>query len=182
MKTYYLQFSVVPSDANEHCETIEGALACCWILENHPDNAYRKARFYVEKGDWEVRSIESHPTETTREDFADRDIGVQHYDKAQVKGIAVAFVGWSKDGKTGGQIELHSSYKSDLAKYLKEVKRNRTSGRCLHYEAGDRCNEFVNAHSIQNKGLLSRIAKDGHVYGLSHDIGSLKKKQGEMFL
>lgn len=55
-------------------------------------------------------------------------------------------------------------------------------GRCLHYDKGERCNEIISSHSIQNKGQLSLIAEGSHVYCLSGDLSILKKTGGKPML
>ena len=65
-----------------------------------------------------------------------------------------------------------------IGEFLRESKSQNKRGRCLHYAGGNRCNEIVSAHSIQNSGQLSLIAEDGHVYRLSTDIETLRKSGG----
>lgn len=66
--------------------------------------------------------------------------------------------------------------------FQKESKYHNQRGRCLHYDKGERCNEIISAHSIQNKGQLSLIAEKGHVYCLSSDLSTLKKTGGKPLL
>jgi hypothetical protein len=181
MNTYYLELKVIPDKANENYNIVKGAFAHCWILEDNPETACSKAIFHVSKYDWEVERIESFPVETTRNHFIDKDIGLHNYDKAQEDGIAVVFVSWSKDGKTtAGPITLKPPYNFDLDNYLKIIKQFQKNGRCLHYESGERCNEIINAHSIQKGVSLSSIAHNGYVYKLTSDIGTLRKNKGKL--
>jgi hypothetical protein len=176
MKTYYLQFNVDPCKSNEHYKEIGGALACCWVKANSSSSAFRKAMFFIEKEDWKTVKLDLVPTEVTRDNFIGGDIGLENYDKLQNQEIAIVYSAWSRDGRTTkGPIELQSSYKYDLQQYIDKLKKNKNKGRCLHYDAGAKCSDFIKAHSIQKKGLLSKIAKDGEVYGLAYDIGDLKK-------
>jgi hypothetical protein len=180
MNIYYLKLNVSPTKENENYNSIEKADVLCCILENKPENAYRKAVFYIEKYDWEITNIEQYPIEVTRDDFIGKDIGLENYTKAQNEGMSFVYVGISRDRKTRkGPIEINSSYEFDISDYYRKIKQSKRKGRCLHYEAGNRCNEYINSHSIQNKGLLAKIAKDGHVYGLSYDFSSLKKNKGK---
>lgn len=179
MHTYFLKLKVIPTKANEHYENVEGALAHCWIFEDNPESAYFKAKFQITKDDWEIKGMEEYPVETTRNDFIKRELGLQYYDKALQDGIAIVYLAWSRDGKTQkGPIELHSSFKFDISQYLNKRKQNQLKGRCLHYEAGERCNEFINAHSIQKKGMLAIIAENGQVYGISSNYNTLKENKG----
>jgi hypothetical protein len=65
-----------------------------------------------------------------------------------------------------------------LGDFLSEVKKQSTRGRCLHFDRGDRCNEIVDAHSIQQSGQLRFIQENGHVYRIVADISVLKKSGG----
>ena len=179
MNTYFLQFKVIPTIDNEQYDLAEGALASCWVLENNPQTAATKAVFQISKFDWEITNLEISPMEVEEENFAERDIGLEHYKKAQVNGMAIVYVAWSRDKRTSaGPIELKSSYRADLQGFLNEQKRQRNRGRCLHYDAGHRCREIIHAHSIQKSGLLSTISENGHVYTLSADMSDLKKNFG----
>ncbi len=64
------------------------------------------------------------------------------------------------------------------ADFLKETKRQRDRGRCLHFADGVRCNEIISAHSIQRGGQLSLIAEDGHVFRLNGDLSTLQQTKG----
>lgn len=179
MNTYFLQYKVSPTAQNEQYELAEGASAHCWVLENNPQAAAAKAAFQISKFDWEIISLETPPVEVNEEHFAERDLGLEQFRKAQTDGMAIVYVGWSRDRKTSsGPIKFNSSYKADLQGFLNEQKKQRNRGRCLHYDAGHRCREIINAHSIQKSGLLSTIAQNGHVYTLTAEIGELKNTYG----
>lgn len=59
-------------------------------------------------------------------------------------------------------------------------KRIEKKKRCLHYDAGEICNQYIGAHSIQNNGQLSAISEDGHVYMLDEYYTDLVKNQGKL--
>ena len=152
MNTYFLTLNVVPTEDNAQYEMIKGALVHCWILEDSPENAFSKAAFYVSTYDWVVEKIETYPIETSRDDFIEKDLGLQNYDKAQEDGIAIVFLAWSKNGKTtSGPKELRPSCSVDINRFLKTLKKFKNRGRCLHYDYDKRCKEIVHAHSIQRK-------------------------------
>jgi len=181
MKTYFLSLTVIPTQENEHYNVVEGASANFWILESSPENAFSKASFCISQYEWKLETIETPPVETKRDDFIERDIGLQYFDKAQKDGIAMVFLSWSKDGKTSfGPTEMQLSYNFNLNTFLKTTKQFKNKGRCLHYEAGERCQEIVNAHSIQKRGALSMIAHNGHVYRLTADLSILRKNKGRV--
>ncbi len=179
MNTYFLQYKVIPTVDNEQYELAEGASANCWLLENSPQAAAAKAAFQISKFDWEITSLEIPPIEVNEEHFAERDLGLEQFRKAQADGMAIVYMGWARDKETSsGPINLKSSYKADLQGFLSEQKKQRNRGRCLHYDTGHRCREIINAHSIQKSGLLSAIAKNGHVFTLAADISDLRKTHG----
>ena len=147
MKTYYLQFKVIPTIDNEQYELAEGALAHCWILEVNPESAGTRAAFQISKFDWEITGLEILPIEVKKEHFAERDLGLEQFIKAQADGMAIVYTAWARDKKTStGPVALKSSYKTDLQWFLKEQKIQRNRGRCLHFDAGHRCREIINAH------------------------------------
>lgn len=182
MKTYFLKFRVIPTKTNEHYDIVKGALASCWVLQNDPQSALAEAEFFVSKSDWKMKKIESFPVETTEEHFIGKDIGLQNYKKAQENRIAIAYVVWPKDGKTIiGPLTQEPSYNRNLflSNWLEKQKQFNKNGRCLHYDAGKKCKEIINAHSIQKNKSLSTIADNGFVYKLSSDIGTLRKNKGQ---
>ena len=176
-------FQVVPTKTNEYYDIVKGVSASCWVLGNDPQSALAEAEFFVSKGDWEIEGIEKLPIEVTQNHFQERDIGLQQYIKAQENGIAIFCVACSKDGKTtAGPITLKPSYKFDISMFLKTYKKFQNQGRCLHYDANERCKEIINAHSIQRRKSLSEIAHNGHIYRLASDFSTLKKNKGKLTL
>ena len=181
MTPFFLTFQVVPTEANEHYNFVEGALASCWVLGNDAQSAYAQAGFFVSKYDWKVEKVDTFPIETTKEHFLEKDIGLEQYIKAQEEGIAISYTAWAKDGKTtAGPMTLNPSYKFNLSEYLEKQKQLSKKGRCLHYDGGHRCKEIINAHSIQKNQSLEAISDNGHVYKLSADIGTIKKNRGNL--
>lgn len=179
MNIYYLQFKVIPTIDNEQFELAEGALAHCWVLDNDPQAACLKASFQVSKCDWEIIDLEMPPVEVEEDNFAERDIGLEEFKKAQRTGIRIVYTAWSRDKKTSaGPVEIKSSYRADLQEFLKKQKKLRNKGRCLHYDGGHRCREIISAHSIQKSGLLSKVSQNGHVYTLVAEISDLRKNHG----
>jgi hypothetical protein len=67
---------------------------------------------------------------------------------------------------------------SQTGKRIDDVKQLQKRGRCLHFDAGKRCNQFIAAHSIQKQHLLNYISEDGHVYRLNADYSTLQKNEG----
>lgn len=183
MAMFFIKFQVIPSENNAQAALVEGAFAHCWIVESSEDAAYNKAYFYVSKYEWKIADTKTFPIKVTEADFEDRDIGLALYREAQEKGIAIAYVGWARDGKTTlGPTRLTQDRKFGLDAYISTQKKLSKKGRCLHFDSGILCGNFIEAHSIQQNGQLSAIADDGHVYAISKDIGSLKKMNGQLTL
>jgi hypothetical protein len=181
LRTFYLKFDVEPLDTNDQHDLVRIATAYCWIIAKSADDAHRKAVFHIKKDEWRIVDNISHAEEVSREDFADRDIGLKAYDNAQRDGNAIVYAAVARDGKTEmGPIELKTKMSIDISSFLEERKRNRLRGRCFHYTAGDNCSNYSMAHSIQKGKLLSEIARDGHVFGLSHYFGTKKKNRGRL--
>ena len=59
-----------------------------------------------------------------------------------------------------------------------EFNLQKSRGRCLHFERGERCNKVIDAHSIQKNGQLRQIEEAGHVYRFSADLSTLQKNHG----
>lgn len=67
---------------------------------------------------------------------------------------------------------------SFIADFVKESIRLRNQGRCLHFVDNTRCDQIINAHSIQKQGQLRLIAEDGHVLRFNADFSTLTKSSG----
>jgi len=168
MKTYYMVIDVFPIRKNEHFELIKSAQANCWIIENDPHSAFAKASFHISRDDFKIIKIDMLPVVVTKEDFLDRDIGLEQYIKAQDNGIAIFYVACARDRKISQSfITIKPSYKFNYGGFLQKHKQLKNSGRCLHYDGNSTCKEIINAHSIQKNQMLSMIAENGHVYMLS---------------
>ena len=176
-------YEVSPTAINSQVDLVEGAYAHCFVREETPEAADLKARFYVLKGEWKIKAVESPATEVTEKDFAGKDIGLEQFFKAREKGISIFYSAWAADGKTTlGPVQLEQPRSLDLSQFVGKWKELEKSGRCLHFESGDRCREIVQAHSIQKSALLSHIAEKGHVYTYSRNIGAFRNNSGELAL
>lgn len=179
MKTFHLSFEVAPTPNNEQYQLVKGATVHCWVVERDPQTAYAQAAFFVSKYDWKIERNDTLPVEVKEENFLERDLGLEQYRKAQEEGISIAYVGWSRDGKTAsGPFTLKLPYRFNMAEFLKKQKELRNRGRCLHYDSGEKCNHAIKAHSIQKNQSLAKIAHDGKVYTLSSNMSDIKKNRG----
>lgn len=180
MNVYLLIFEAVPIKENKLYGTILKADVLCWISDTSPENSYRKALFFIGKYDWEITKLKKPPSKVTENDFIGNDIELNGYIKAESEGMAFVYLGVTKNRQSfSGPEILKPRYVFDPHDYYSRIKEYSKKGRCLHYEAGKRCTEYINAHSIQNKGLLTWIAENGHVYGITADYGRLKVNRGK---
>lgn len=179
METFYLVFRVVPNPENPSVEQVEGAFASCWVRAEDRAAAINLASFKVRQQQWEIAGVEEAPIIVTEKDYSDKDLGLQRYEAAQVRGISIFFSAWSKDGKSShGLVELKGANDFVLSDYLSQIRTLKRKGRCLHFDAGDRCAEFIDAHSIQKRGALSLIAENGEVYVPSKKFTDTKRAMG----
>ncbi|GAB6146208.1 hypothetical protein JCM12294_36480 [Desulfocicer niacini] len=181
--TFFLKFKVLPTPENLHVGDVEGAYAACWIKEKNPQTAFWKCCFFISKFDWTIVETEIYPTEVCEDDFAQKDIGLEQFRKAQLDGISIFYTAWARDGKsTIGPITQSASHRFNTNKYLNGQKKLKNSKRCLHFDAGSDCNGVINAHSIQKNGCLSSIQVNGKVYAISKDLSDLKSHGGRAIL
>ncbi|MCK9398289.1 MAG: hypothetical protein M0Q44_22225 [Methylobacter sp.] len=183
MKTFYLAFEITPTVENEYHDVIEGGIAHCWIAEDNPLSVYVKAKFFTEKANWKIESIETQPVEVAEENFLEREDGLQQYFKAQKEKIAITYLVWARDETLITEptiLHFKSSHQFNANEFLKKNKQLSQKGRCLHYDSGRSCNEIINAHSIQKNQSLSAIADNGKVYVVSSYFGDLKNNHGNI--
>lgn len=181
MKTFHIVLIVSPTIKNLDFHSIEGAYAHCWIRGETVEGAVSQAKFFVSKYAWRVDGLDRPPIETTREDFIGKNEGLALYDKCQVKGISMTFVGWSRDGESSsGPAILEPSFRLNLSDFINNQRKFSLQGRCLHYDSGARCSQIIRAHSIQKNQALTAIAVNALVYVLDSQIGTLRKTHGRI--
>jgi hypothetical protein len=181
MTIFYLTLRVVPTNKNPRVNDIAGALAHFWICTNNSQSALNQASFRAQQYEWHVVEVQDPPIEVTQNDFVGSDIGLDQYRHAQKNGIAMAFAAWSKDGRSShGPVEMKRLDRFNLDLFLSEIKRLKKKGRCLHFDAGNRCLQAIDAHSIQRNGALSLIAENGHVYAISRNFEDVKRNSGRI--
>ncbi|MCH9814143.1 MAG: hypothetical protein K0U47_09415, partial [Epsilonproteobacteria bacterium] len=178
---YYMVFSVLPTKQNQEYDNIESATVYCWIKSTDVQSSYIKATFFIEKADWIIQENTQEPIIVIEENFTDREIGLENFHKAQKEKMSFLYFVESDNVTEPTKVELQSSYKFDMSKFLQKFNDISKEGRCLHYHTGDRCNEIINAHSIQNNGVLSKIANEkNEIYALSRNMGDFKKNDGNI--
>jgi hypothetical protein len=181
MTTLYLVLRAIPSPENPYFNEVEGALVSCWVCNEDPVSAVAMSSFKVRQLNWEIVRLEESPINVTEEHYVDKEIAMERYRAAQAQGISIAFAAWSKDGKTSaGPIALKKSEDFILSEYLSKIGALKRKGRCLHFDAGTRCTESIDAHSIQRNGALSLIAQSGTVYVPSKNFGDTKRSKGRV--
>ncbi len=87
---------------------------------------------------------------------------------------------WCGSGKKYKKCHLDRENQTPVT--LNEIEQVRKKGgswqKCLHPEAGSKCDKVVRAHSVQRQGGLSRIAREGHVYQLEHRFPKILQNKG----
>lgn len=96
LKTFFVSFRIVPTVKNKQYELVAGAVANCWVRESDSQAAYAKAAFNVSKYDWRIEEVETYPVEVTRDQFLERDLGLEQFVQAQKEGIAIVYMAWGK--------------------------------------------------------------------------------------
>ena len=178
---YYMIFFVVPTEQNQEYENIENATVYCWIKSTDIQSSYITATFFIEKADWIIQENIQKPIEVIEDDFIGQEIELEHFLKAQSKTESLLYVAESDNVTKPTKVKLQSSYKFDMSKFLQKSDDISKEGRCLHYQAGDRCNEIIKAHSIQNNRVLSEIANEKKaIYTLSKNMGDFEKNNGNL--
>ena len=178
---YYMNFIVTPTKENYEYHNLEKAYAHLWIKTIDIESALNIAFFNFKKYSFLVEESLVEPSIVNKEDFIAKAKELEMFEVAEKKGIAIYYDAVAKHKNVpSSEIKLKSSFDFDLSKHILKGKKFSNEGRCLHYEADDRCAEIIKAHSIQNKGLLSKIARKGKVYSVSDSIGDIKKNNGSI--
>ncbi|KLE00155.1 hypothetical protein [Aliarcobacter butzleri] len=177
---YYISFLVIPTKQNKEYDNLSEVTVYCWIKSTDIDSSYLIASFYIEKFDWQIKQNLQKPIIVYEDNFYEKEIELENFYKAQKDKMAFVYVALARDEKTSSIKMLDTSYKFDMFKFIMEKKNLYNQGRCLHYDANNRCNEIIKAHSVQKTGLLSKISRNNKVYCLSHNIGDFKKNNGEV--
>lgn len=181
MKIYQTVLKVIPTSTNDLFDKIEGAFVICWIKSPDSETASRIAEFMVKKYYWEIITIERVPICITLDNAGNNPDNLLLYTNCEISGSAFEFFAWARDGKAfNDPIILNPPLLPDISKILELLKKNKSNGRCLHYESNERCIEIIKAHSIQKKGFLAKIEKNGHVYTIDTSFTSKKKNRGEL--
>lgn len=87
---------------------------------------------------------------------------------------------WCGSGRKYKKCHLNREEDSliQVNQILKETKKAKEKY-CLHPNASKtECNKIIEAHSIQRKNVLEKIALDGHVYNFRADLPELIKNAG----
>lgn len=178
---YYMIFSVVPTKQNQEYKNIESATVHCWIKSTDLQSSYITATFFIEKADWIIQENIQKPKVVTENNFLENEILLESFHIAQKEKIFFQYFAESDNVTEPTKVELQSSYKFDMSKFLQKVNDISKEGRCLHYQAGDRCNKIIKAHSIQNNGVLSKISNEKKaIYSLSKNMSDFEKNDGNL--
>jgi len=180
---YYMKFTVTPTKENQEYNNMKEATAFLWIKIIDKESALNIAFLHFKKYDFLIKESLVEPSIVNKEDFITKAKGLEMFEVAEKEGIAIYYVAVAKHKDVpSDEIRLNSSVDFNLSEHILEGKKFSNEGRCLHYKADDRCDEIIKAHSIQNKGLLSKIARKGKVYSVSDSIGDMIKNNDSIIL
>jgi hypothetical protein len=153
--------------------------AFCFVKENNINNVLNKAKFSIERTEFNIKNIENPPLSVVREEFYEDKELLKGFDRCQLYGIAIVYIGIAKDKLTNsGPHEVPKIETIKVSKIQSIIKNMKNFGDCLHFNAGNECNDLINAHSIQKSGLLEKISRNGHVYTISRNLTDIKKNRG----
>ncbi|MCG2609362.1 hypothetical protein LZZ98_12670 [Acinetobacter sp. SM34] len=168
-KIYFLTFKVQALEKNSKWSKYKNVQVTCWVKAFSAISAFRECVYYFKDEKWKVTSLEENIVRVSREMFLGRDIGLEQFDKAEKHGFSIFYIGVDESLTQPQFVKFESDESLDIAKLLKNKHSMDRHKFCLHPMAGDECDEkIINAHSIQNSQSLTSIAKNGHVYQLSH--------------
>lgn len=153
MNIYYSKYFVIG-------KVTGSATAYIWVVDENEKSALSKSINYISLYASILEMI-IPPIIVTEKDFIERDIELKHYNESKKKGVSMIFFGVLSD--SSGLIKRNLNI-TNRDKILEIKKRERLNGRCLHINAGKRCDNIIKAHSIQKNGFLSMIAENKHVY------------------
>lgn len=187
MKTFFLAFECIPSVNHQYYNEVDETSAHCMVLEIDLNSAYNKASFYIEKDNWQIKRIEHGPIEITEDQCQTDNDNLDLFKNSRKHGIAIRYMVSAKDESIYAKwkncedttsdpvrLPLNSTRTFKISNYIADQKKLKKRGRCLHYDKNNRCNEIIDAHSIQKNQSLAAIATDGQVYTISQNFSDFK--------
>jgi hypothetical protein len=177
----YLEFDVAPIFQGGVPSDFRNVIAICFVDSPYPEGAASQARYKIEQAGWKILLVRSIPTKVSLADFENRDWGMEAYKRACEKGMAIFYIGVSKDQGSEDPRPVRLPFQSDinLAETFALRKKIRESSGCLYYDIAD-CDEMIEAHSIQKSGVLSLIEEGGQVFVPSSRHSDLKENKGRI--
>lgn len=175
-----MTFDILPTKQNQEYNNIESAIVSCWIKSTDTKSSYIQAIYFIEKADWQIKKNIQEPTIVNKDNFIDRELGLKHYTIAEKEKMSFLYLAKSNNIDTIKKVNLKSSYKFNMSNFITKQKEILEEGRCLHHQAGERCNIIIDAHSIQENQVLSEIAngQNKEIYALSKNMSDFKKNDG----
>ena len=166
---YFLTFKVRGLENNSEWFKYKNLRATCWVKAFSAMSAYRECVHYFNRENLKIQGLDESIVNVAREMFIDREIGLEHFDHAQKHGFSIFYLGVDESLVEPKFVKFECKEEVNIGQILKNKNSMDRHQFCLHPRAGDECDKkIINAHSIQNSQSLSSIAKDGHVYHLTH--------------
>lgn len=170
METYLIEFLVKPRKSSSKYASAEKITAIGWVKSLDAETALPIAQFEVEKDGWKVDKLLTSPKKVLEDDFRNKDIGLEQFQKAQRFGRA--FIYLLVDSRVSELTieEVEDRDEVDIGSFHASRNGLAKKGKCIHFNAGSECDSVINAHSVQKGQSLTKIAQDNHVYALADKL------------
>ena len=96
MAIFYVMLEGEPKDTNPESNETRGAYIDVWVKTESLEDAFQKAKDYVDQEEWKVTNIEDS-AEVSREEYLDEPDLLECYDEACEKGISAVFYTWDSE-------------------------------------------------------------------------------------
>ncbi|MBE0359397.1 hypothetical protein [Pseudoalteromonas aliena] len=170
MDTYLTKFLVEPRKSSSIYITAEKITAIGWLKSIESKEILPIAQFEIEKDGWKVLELLMPPTKVTEENFVDKDIGAEQFQKAQKFGRAFIYIAVDDRVSEVTVEELTDRDEVDIGSFHSSRNSLAKRGKCFHFNSGSECDSVINAHSVQKGQSLTVIAQDNHVYALADKV------------
>lgn len=189
----FLKVAAHPGPNAHEFGEVAGAIAHIWVLEEDIPSAEGYAREYIAELGWVVDDVELRLQPSDRQLAQLDDSELACCLSACRQGIAATFFAYISSSGSGTADappaplvtrrivvpKPNPSREAAFWSHEQSRRRNFSAKRCIHPEASQSvCSKVARAHSAQRNGVLSRIARDGHVYAIDSAPTTLRKEGG----
>jgi hypothetical protein len=90
---YHLVYLVFPKPTHPEYGELDGAYASCWVKDPVLERADRAARTFIGESSWDIEA-QGEVHEVSPESCPPGAEGREHFEKAQLDGLACVFYAW----------------------------------------------------------------------------------------